>query len=174
MVQEFYTTYSDFHGISRRSLICFLSTFRKGEKFLRNKMRLLVRRNKNKISIEKVNVTTFSTLCYVKEFLNYQRHGKAISISGKTKKPKIFNCQQHTEDRREALPCALDSCFSSFAILRKTQVEVLKPVASSITQTLCPLEEALCFSLRGQNGWLLPEKMSLNSLLFCTSANSSS
>lgn len=59
-----------------------LKTLREGD-YLRNEIHLLVRRNENQISIEKIKSTTSPTLFYMKEFLNYQTFGKAISISGK-------------------------------------------------------------------------------------------
>lgn len=107
---------------------------------MRNEIHLLVRRNENQISVEKINGTTFPTLFYVKEFLNYPMHSKAISISGKKlqlsggRRRKTRSANMHT-----------GQLFLFISILRKTQVGVLKSVVSYISQTLLPLDENTLF-----------------------------
>lgn len=157
-MQDFYTTYYDFHRISRRSSIYILITFRKGVEYLRNETHLLVRRNENRISVRKMNGTTFPPFS-VWEFLSYQTYSKALNISGKN-----FNCQKHTDERREVLTCMPDSCFFSFSILRKTQVGVLKSVVSYI-KLHTPWRKPCAFLWGDKMVWLLCEKVSMNSSL---------
>lgn len=144
--RNFHITYCDFHGISRRSSIYILITLRK-EHYLRNQIHLLVRRNEDQISIEKINDPTFPTLFYVKECLNYQMFSKAISISGK----KLQLSEAHTRKTQSA-NMHTGQLFLFFSILKETHVGVLETVVSPIRQIKYYAAPRPMRTLRGQNG----------------------